>query len=288
MLERATDAAYGEALQATLLDPVRMTDAVVNDGGAWPDGVGYGHQSYFGVQLRRREPVPPRYLVPAGFVAASAYDLGRFGGALVGDGRVGDDRVLDAASVRAMLGPLDSTGRALGWGRARRDGLLILEHAGNGRTSSSRIRLVPERGYAVSVLTNTNTGPFVSSTADLVNGIQTILEGGAPPRVYPKERAVKLALLAATLFSVAQAGQRVRDWDRAGRPTTLDGSSRTLLPLFLDITTAALVVFGVPRYIGVPMRTLQEYFPDLALAMVVSATAGVAGGTARALTRSAR
>lgn len=288
MLDAATATDFAQALPAILFQPTGMTDAIVNDGGPWPAGVGFGHQSYFGVQRRRREPVPPRYLIPAGFAALSAHDIGRFGGMLVGGGRIGDARVLSEASVREILGPLDSVGAALGWGRQRLRGAVAVEHAGNGRTSSARIRLVPERGYAIAVLANANSGPFFPANADILDGIHAIIEGEGAPSVYPKERLFKAALFAGTALSLFRAGRRASAWHDAGRPTRLDGSANTSVPLGLNVAGAAALLFVLPRYLGVPMHTMHEYFPDLGIAIVTSAVAGATGGLLHAWTRSAR
>ncbi|MNC94610.1 hypothetical protein D3C83_115040 [compost metagenome] len=65
-------------------------------------------------------------------------------------------------------------------------------------------------------------------------------------------------------------------------------SARVLGPLALDVAGGAILLVGIPRYFGVPLSTMTEYFPDMSIALITSAGAGVAGGVLHAMTRSRR
>jgi CubicO group peptidase (beta-lactamase class C family) len=287
ILEAVTGKGYGRILDEALFVPLGMADAFVESDGDPPIRRARGHQSYFGFQRSRAEPSPPRYLVPAGFVGASAHDLGRYGGVLVGGGVFAGTRILDEETVSAILGPLDGPGPALGWGRRRVDGALLVEHKGNARTTSARMRLVPEQGYAIAVLTTTNSGPFFGAADDLMDGIHAILAGNPAPRLWPRERIFKGVILLSTALSVAGMIRYADRWSDAGYPVGVDGSAGVIGRLALDVGGGAILLFGVPRFVGVPLSTMVEYFPDLGLALAVSAGAGIAGGVFRAFTRSA-
>jgi hypothetical protein len=229
--------------------------------------------------------VPPPYLVPAGFAGASAYDLGRYGGMLVGGGTFAGERILDERTVAELLGPLDGTGSALGWGRRRIGERLVIEHSGNTRTSAARMRLVPSAGYALVVLANANSGPFFDAADALLDGIDEILQGEPPHDPLPMERLFKGAILIGTTLSVAGMARRARSWGRAGYPIGLSPSSSARLALDVGIGAALLV--GIPRLAGVPLSTMVDYFPDLGIGLTVSAGAGIVGGLLYAFTRSA-
>lgn len=289
VLEAASGESYAGLVRGVLFDPLGMHDAFVDGpGGTRPADLAPGHQSWFGFQRRRSEPVPPRYLVPAGFVGASAHDLGRYGGMLVGRGAFGATRILDPESAVELLGPLDGgVGRALSWGRRRVDDRLVLEHSGNTRTSAARLRLLPEEGLALVVLANTNSGPFFDAADAVLDGMDAILAGAPAPSLWPMERIFKGVVLAGTALAVVGMGRKAVAWSRAGYPTALDGSAGTLGRLGLDLGLGAAVLFGIPRLVGVPLSTMIEYFPDLGIGIVASAGAGVAGGVLHAFTRSA-
>lgn len=288
ILEEASGTAYARLLDDLLFGPVGMEDAFVEGQEDSPGGLARGHQSWFGFQRPRREPSPPAYLVPAGFAGASAYDMGRYGGMLVGGGSFAGTRSLDEETAAAVMGPLDGPGRALGWGRRRVDGTLVLGHSGNARTAGARVRLVPEEGYAVTVLTNTNSGPLFGAADDLLDGVHAILRGEPAPYLWPRERLFKGVVLVGTVLSIVGMARRANEWGRAGYPIGLDASAGTLGRLALDVGGGAAILFGVPRYLGVPLSTMVEYFPDLGIALAASAGAGMAGGLLRAFTRSVR
>lgn len=288
ILEEASGEPYARLMEGILFEPLGMGDAFVEGSGGARPRQARGHQSWFGFQRAREEPPPPRHLVPAGFAGASASELARYGGMLVGGGSFAGIQVLDDETVAAILGPLDGQGPALGWGRRRLGGTLVLEHSGNARTASARMRLVPEEGYALVVLSNTNSGPFFGAPDALLDGIHAVLNGEPEPRLWPRERLFKGAVLAGTLLSVTGMARRGGEWRRAGYPVGIESSSATLGRLARDLGVGALVLVGVPRYVGVPLPTLIEYFPDLGIALAASASAGMVGGVLRAFTRSAR
>lgn len=287
VLEAASGQTYASTLRELLFRPPGMTGSFVDGDGSDAARRARGYQSWFGIQRASTEPASPPYLVPAGFAGASADDLGRYGGMLLGGGSFAGVRVLSGTTVAALLGPLDSKGQALGWGRNRSNGTLVIEHKGNTRTTSARVRLVPQHGFAVTVLATTNSGPFFAAVDDLMDGIHAILVGDPAPAVWPRETAFKVALLAGTLLSVAGLARRAGKWRRAGYPTRLTGSVRTLAWSALDVTAAAFILFGIPRIVGVPLVTMWQYFPDFGLALVVSAAAAAMGGVLRAFAESA-
>lgn len=286
VVEAATDTSYATVVRQVLFDPLGMEDAFVDGEGRRPSGLARGHQNWFGVQLRTSEPTHPRYLIPAGFIGASSRDLARYGGMLLGGGAFAGERILRASAVEALLGPMDGPGRALGWGRHRPGGTLALQHAGNARTSSARMLLRPEEGYAVAVLANTNSGPFFSATGALLDGVDGLLRGESVADPWPKERMFKAVLLIGAALSIAGLARRGVAWNQAGRPLALDPTPAVVGRLALDIGGAAVLIFGVPRFAGVPLSAMTEYFPDLGVALIVSAGAGAVSGILHAFTRS--
>ena len=285
VIEEASGMLYGEFLDQALFSPLGMRDTFTEGLGERIEPRAQGHRNVFGFNLEADEPSVPRFLVPAGFVSASALDMGRYTGMLLGGGSYGGARVADSTTVEGLLSSMDGSGPAMAWGRSRVDGTLRLGHSGNARTSAARVRLLPERGYAISVLVNTNSGPFFDSPDALLDGIQTILDGGSPPRLWPRERAFKGLLLAATLFSVIGMARHARDWGRAGYPISLNGRGR-LGRLAVDVGGSAFLVLGLPRILGVPLPTMIEYLPDIGLGIAVSAGAGLVGGLLRSFTAS--
>jgi len=56
------------------------------------------------------------------------------------------------------------------------------------------------------------------------------------------------------------------------------------MPLVTEATAAAFVLLALPRWIGVPLRTILEYFPDLGIAIIAGVVTGASGALMRAFT----
>jgi CubicO group peptidase (beta-lactamase class C family) len=111
----------------------------------------------------------PRSLNPAGGLVSSLEDQLRYARFHLGDGTVNGARVLSAGSVRRMREPLGPGGTvpaltvpfdAVGvtWQLWRRGGARIVSHPGGTAGQMSAFSLVPDQGFALTVLTNAQRG----------------------------------------------------------------------------------------------------------------------------------
>ncbi|WP_431871466.1 serine hydrolase domain-containing protein [Nocardiopsis eucommiae] len=163
IVERLTGLTWDRAVRERLFAPLGMTRACTLPEEALLHGAAVGHVE--GLPDPEVAPVwgIPRSMGPAGTVLANAGDVLRFAAAHLRRGLGAEgDRVLSEASARAMgdhevtlpdphtLG--DSWG--LGWIRFGWDGRLVLGHDGNTVGQSAFLRLLPDAGFAVVLLTN--------------------------------------------------------------------------------------------------------------------------------------
>ncbi len=105
----------------------------------------------------------PRAATPAGGIVASVADLLRYARFHLGDGTVNGERVLSPEGLRRMRAPL-GPGGAFGsdlvdgvgvtWFLATVGGARVAIHGGGTNGQQAVLALVPERGFAVGVLTN--------------------------------------------------------------------------------------------------------------------------------------
>jgi CubicO group peptidase (beta-lactamase class C family) len=167
VVEKLTGGTWDAALQQRLIGPLGLTHT-----GTLPEEA-LLHRAALGHLTEGGKPVPapvwgiPRSAGPAGAITATAADLLGFArmhltGGLAADGT----RVLSAESAAAMaahqadlpdkhtLG--DSWG--LGWERMGWGGHRLIGHDGNTIGQASFLRLLPERGMAVGLLTNGGNG----------------------------------------------------------------------------------------------------------------------------------
>lgn len=116
----------------------------------------------------------PRSLHPAGGLISSARDQLRYARFHLGDGRVpgGGTRLLDRRSLNAMRsrpGPggtvlVELDGMGVSWMlRPSAEGVRILQHGGDWAGHHSGFLMVPDRNFAFTMLTNSESGPELIS-----------------------------------------------------------------------------------------------------------------------------
>ena len=196
LVERLTDGTWDAALRSRLLEPIDSTDLATLPEEALSRRVAVGHLRESGGTGWRVGQMWPelRSGGPAGFTPfATGADVLRFArlhldGGVTPEGK----RVLSSASVAAMQaqevidslsGPVESDGWGLGWARFRhgRDEPVIGHNGG----SSATLRVLPDRDFAVTVLTNAGKGDLVGHRLvdDLVRELfeLSIPVAGEPP-----------------------------------------------------------------------------------------------------------
>lgn len=143
----------------------------------------------------------PRSANPAGGLIASLNDALRYARFHLGDGRVDGERVLSAGSMRRMQTPLGPGGSTPGMGAVRiaaigvnwmlwsRGSVQILSHPGGTNGQQSILTLVPQHGFAVSLLTNAQLGIVLGF--EVTDWVLERFLGLQPPQlaIVPVDRA---------------------------------------------------------------------------------------------------
>jgi CubicO group peptidase (beta-lactamase class C family) len=285
VIEAVSGASYADHVRARILEPLGMRASFAGLDAARGAGLAGGHRYLFAWPVPAAEPDPPPALVPAGFLVASARDLGRYLSMLLADGRSGPRRIVSPSSLREIMTPWhgEATGPGMAWGV----GPTRIGHAGNTRTFSARLALLPAEGYGIAVLTDVNSGPLFAGSADLMDGIVRILRQEEADPAWPREIAFKLAILLLLVLELVRLARNLARWTARGFPRRLDASPRAWRPLALECGFALLALVAIPRWIGVPLPALLEYFPDLGLALIAGAGLGLSRAVLEALLRSA-
>jgi CubicO group peptidase (beta-lactamase class C family) len=169
VIEAVTDQPYEDVVRAQLLDPLGLdhtfffSDEIIGYNAAAShdvqDGVPVVQPSWWRL---------PRTLHPTGGLISSVRDLLRYARFHLGDGRTADGaRVLSPAGLRAMrtdLGPggtigFEIDGVGVNWlMRRTAEGVHVVEWDGYWAGQTSAFCFVPERGFAMTVLTNATSG----------------------------------------------------------------------------------------------------------------------------------
>jgi CubicO group peptidase (beta-lactamase class C family) len=162
-LARALGTTFEAAMQGRVFGPLGLgstrydPDATT---GASSAAVGHVRGADGGYEPRPRR--YPRNRNPAGGIVSTVGDLLSFASFHKGRDADGEERVLAAGSIRAMQEPqarADSERSwGIGWELREVGGARVVGHSGGVDGYASRLSLVPERGFALAVLTNAERG----------------------------------------------------------------------------------------------------------------------------------
>ncbi|MCO5973593.1 serine hydrolase [Actinoallomurus soli] len=250
VIEKVTGQTWDRALRDRLCAPLGLTHTVTLPEEALLFSAAVGHDEYEG------EPVPapawtlPRSIGPAGLITSTAAEVLAFArlhltGGLAADGT----RILSADGAAAMaahetdlpdehtLG--DSWG--LGWIRFGWDGHRLIGHDGNTLGQAAFLRVLPEQGLAVALLTN--GGDARGLYQDLYREIFAEVAGVTmPPPFAPPPEPV-----------TADAAPHVGVYERSGvRMEVENGSEGPLLRTTITGPLAELLPDPVEEHALVP------------------------------------
>ncbi|TDC63368.1 serine hydrolase domain-containing protein, partial [Streptomyces hainanensis] len=285
-------------LRERVLDPLDMTGALTTPEEARAAALPAGHGYVFG----RPVDVAPRYDQTGasyGYLGGTVEDLAHFAMAQLNGGSLGGEQVLDPDSVAAaQTGTAritDTLRYGLGWRVDERNadlGTRTVWHTGAAPGYFAGVVLLPELDRGVVVLENAY-GYF--QDAELVGhalGAARILAGGRPDAVagdpaYPAALAVLTAVLLGAAAVVLRSGYRLARPKAAppGRARVVAGTAGWALG---GLALAGLAALAVPRWLGVDLRTIRLWAPDVGWLLVAVALAGLTVAATRLLVGAVR
>jgi CubicO group peptidase (beta-lactamase class C family) len=169
VVERVTGQPFEQAMRERIFAPLGLERSFffAHEAIVYPVAVGH-NQVKPGAdehEVARKYPLP-RCVAPAGGIISTVGDLLTFAAFHMGDGAAGTgkgERVLSPGSLRAMRTPQTTAANfadeyGIGWALRTVDGAAIVEHGGSTNGFQARLMLVPERGFALAILTNSSRG----------------------------------------------------------------------------------------------------------------------------------
>lgn len=162
-LETATRLVFEQAIAELLLRPLGHEHSVFSPADAITHRVAIGHRVVNGQPRVSRTWALPRTAGPAGGMASSVRDQVGYARFSLGDGTaLSGERLLAAETLRLMQSPQVEAGG----GRAAHLGISwllqptpgVIAHGGSTNGQESAFVIVPERNFAITVLTNSATG----------------------------------------------------------------------------------------------------------------------------------
>ncbi len=167
-IENVLGQTFESAMRERIFEPLEMPRATYFAADAIRHSVTVGHFVDDEQRLRVANPFQiPRRANPAGGIIATVGELIRFAELHIGDGVWGNARLLQpetARMMRELQTEADFTRRwGLGWSLREIAGVRAVEHTGATNGFMGRLCVIPERNFALAILTNGETGGSVHS-----------------------------------------------------------------------------------------------------------------------------
>ena len=268
VIEKLTGKTWDEAMRERLFAPLGLEHAVTLPEEALLHAAAVGHVTQDGAKSVAPIWQLPRSIGPAGLVTANAADVLAFARMHLTGGVAADGgRVLSAASAAAMadhqadlpdkysLG--DSWG--LGWIRFGWDGRRVYGHDGNTIGQAAFLRVLPEAGLAVTMLTNNDGSRDLYE--DLFREIFAELAGVEMPRPLTPPQPPVAADIAPYAGRYQRAGVTMEVFDGDDGPvlrTTITGPLAEMVPDPVD--EHPLVPYGPALFLTKPAEA-ETWFP---------------------------
>ena len=239
-----------------------------------------GHRLFFGLVTPWSEEPVPAHLAPAGFIRASAPDIGRFMTAILAQTRSGQEGGWPSLS----LADSDPVAYHQGWRTAMDQGERIWWHSGSTGSYRATMVMLPSRDRAFVILTNLGGHIVDDPVDDLAQALIAQVRGEpSQPPATPLEPWARMALLLVVAWSLITLVLTTRRWVTRDRAASVSPVSTALAGLPW-IVAGVLLVFALQHFAGLSPLGVWRLAPDLGLTAAVALVTGAARG---AMNRSA-
>jgi CubicO group peptidase (beta-lactamase class C family)/pimeloyl-ACP methyl ester carboxylesterase len=294
LVQSVSGESYEAYLQQHVLEPLAMRRTYTSQAAARAESLTTGHRFWFGIPLAF-DLTYSRSFVPSGGLISTSEDLAHYLIAQLNGGQYAGTSVLSAAGIGEQHRGAVRTGDGddsygMGWVSGVVDDRPIIHHNGTLPTGYGDLRLLPEDGWGIVVLSNANSHVALPRLDGLALGIASML-AGQQPRAATESRPFEAITIAAMAVCVLQLVLMLRFVPRLRRwqlqPQSRPRGVRSLawhvgVPLVLNVAWAALLVVVVPSVVGLSFGDIVFLFGDLGYLLAFSAGAALVWGIVRA------
>ncbi|MBV8691742.1 MAG: beta-lactamase family protein [Actinobacteria bacterium] len=214
VIEEITKQSYEDAVTERILKPLGMDHSFWFAEDVITRKVALGHDTKpDGTNTTARPWGVTRGINPAGGLVSTSVDQMKYARFHLDGGKAADGtRVMPARAVRAMQKPLAPAGSLADhvgttWLLEKIDGVKIVKHGGSINGHMSEFLMVPERGFAITILTNGSRGHELGTT--VLNWALTELVGVTRPEPATRPFTAREADLYTGRYSMTLANLRL-------------------------------------------------------------------------------
>lgn len=276
IVEVVSGQSYGEYVQQHILAPAGMKHSYIAQDEAARNGLASGYQYLFGFPVARTFPQKVSD-IPAGFINASANDLGQY---LLG---LMDGKLLPPARVAEMHKPAAPMGGAdefyaMGWMRRVHNGVPVIDHPGDVMNYKAYLAISPDQGWGVAVLANSNNA-LTMEFMGITDGVLSLLAGKEPAAV--PGHSTNTILLVAGIALVLVVLWQVWGLVRLNRWGTRRKRAWQYLRVVGHLAVGTVIWTGIPAAIGHSWSTLWQFAPDIMILLSVIGSLSLVLGALR-------
>lgn len=292
IVESVSGKNYATYVTENVFEPLGMTKSAATYSESVKNGLIDGCTNYFGFNVKSKPHYPKSdgdwITTAAGYLSASANDLGRYLQMYLNGGKCAGGDVLSQSGVNAMFSnsvrvdadiPYEY---CLGWTKIGEPmGETVMRHSGLVETGMSSIYILPESGLGVAVLVNSNDYFVGKDFMDRLDwSIPMILTGMQPNEIGANEYATAhalydLAYIAAFIISVLPLCFIELWLKRSGR-------AKPLLLIIIEVLIHALLpsfILALPTlFFKTPLWVVMGFVPDMFITLIVSSVLLYAAG----------
>lgn len=285
LVEQVSGQPFGNYIQEQVFTPLGMQQA-----SAYPTQVqnlAQGHTLFLGAP-RTIDQDMPLSEVSAGFVVASAQDMGAF--LLAQAGRM--ETIISAQSRSEMHTPpkgIDSP-YAMGWFVGSHNDVDVISHTGDLQSFHAFAALLPDQDIQVAYLVNQNgLLPSMITFPPLRNGLLDILTG-EQPRKSVSANLISIILAVVIFYSLIRDMKRYLNipvWakhvkDHPKKQVVINIALEFIIPIALFVFIPILMQFISGRKYN--WNLLYQFAPDITLWLFVGITISLSRGFRKTLT----
>ncbi|HEY1295755.1 MAG TPA: serine hydrolase [Chloroflexota bacterium] len=290
LVQAVSGQSYETYLHQRVLEPLAMRRTYTSQADARAEGLATGHRFWFGLPFAA-DLTYSRKFVPSGGLISTSEDLAHYLIAQLNDGQYVGTSVLSAGGISQQHRGDVRTGEgdeyyAMGWVSGLVDGRPNVHHNGTLPTGYADLRLLPEDGWGIVVLSNANSQVALPRLDGLSLGMANML-AGQQPRPVTENRLFEVLTIVACVICALQLGlmirilARLRGW--RSRPQSRPRGAQSLawhvgVPVVLNLAWAALLVVVLPSLVGLPFGDIVFLFGDVGYLIALSAGAALVSG----------
>ncbi len=274
LIEEMSGQDYADYIEANILKPLGMENSFVADGEQY-EIIARGHTPWFGMKRPVKGTKTHSMSAPVGGVIASASDVAKYLAMMMN----GKDDIISAKSKAEMIRPASNASPfyGLGWSVNPNDGSVSHTGLTPGVETLAIMRPLERKGAVI--LVNSGSGMGFGESADLFNGITAIAFGLDHKKTGDggrwSRKSLFLLFVFLPLFFLIGMVQALFFRRKLRAKSGLFGAFSLWFPLVMTIALAWTSVYLIPKLFGVSIQTLRLFSPDLALALMATAVAGV-------------